>query len=767
MCLIRSTKHRVISSASIRQSAVATLLALGMPTSLVMADEVTLPGVDVSAESIEPSYKVDRVSSPKFTQPLIDTPQTITVIDDKLMKEQGANTLTEALRNTPGVATFFLGENGNTTTGDAIYMRGYDASSSIYVDGVRDLGAISRDMFNIQQVEVTKGPAGTDTGGTSPTGGINLITKRAQLDPVTEGSVEVGSDYKRATADFNRAIEGVQGGAVRLNVMGQNAGVPGRDSVENDRWGLASSIALGLGTSTRAWLDLSYIKQNNVPDGGVPTIGLPGYTSPDPKRPYLGSANPVDPSNFYGTSSDYQTVTSKMATFTVEHDFSSVTKLRNTSRWGATQNNYLLTSFMGSSANWLTQNPANPSTWTIARNQPTFLNQENNITTNQTNISTQLLTGSVKHDLSMGVEFTQEKQINLTYKKIGSWPAANIYAPNPNVNGLDWALNGGNNNGETNTASVYAFDTLKLSEKWQLSGGLRFDHYRTDYLSILSCAATATNSAPKCSPGYSIETLQTATDLSTSGNLFSWKFGALYKITPDSSLYVNYATSQLPPGGANFQLSNAVNTANNPIFDPQTSKTIELGTKWDLIDGALGLTGALYRTDIENGVVQDPVSLQYYQTGKQRVQGLELSAIGQVNKDWNVSAGFTVMDTKVLSGPPVGNNAGRDDLNYTPRTAFTSWATYNVTPKFTLGGGARYVGSLQRGKDGAIGTPQNTDSYWVFDSMASYAVTKNVALQLNLYNLFNKEYVAAINKSGYRYTPGMPRTVRLTANLKF
>ena len=104
-------------------------------------------------------YKVDDSANPKFTAPLVDMPKTIQVIPKQVMREQGATTLTEALRNTPGAGAFFLGENGNTTTGDAIFMRGFDASGSIFVDGIRDVGSISRDVFNLEQIEVVKGPA--------------------------------------------------------------------------------------------------------------------------------------------------------------------------------------------------------------------------------------------------------------------------------------------------------------------------------------------------------------------------------------------------------------------------------------------------------------------------------------------------------------------------------------------------------------------------------------------------------------------------------
>ncbi|MFN9472321.1 TonB-dependent receptor plug domain-containing protein, partial [Acidovorax sp.] len=164
---IKSRKHPAAGARvnSVGMAAAAALVALGMPAQAQTASSGTLPEVKVESAG-DAGYKAGTVSSPKFTQPLLDTPQTISVVKEQVLREQAASTLTEALRNTPGASTFFLGENGNTSTGDAIYMRGFDSSSSIFVDGVRDLGAVSRDVFNIQQVEVVKGPAGTDNGRT-------------------------------------------------------------------------------------------------------------------------------------------------------------------------------------------------------------------------------------------------------------------------------------------------------------------------------------------------------------------------------------------------------------------------------------------------------------------------------------------------------------------------------------------------------------------------------------------------------------------------
>ena len=747
---IKSRKHTVLAATAIA--------ALGLPmhahahaqaqaqTPTATATTPTLKEVTVTEEQESAYTPAQGLSSPKFTQPLVNTTQTVTVIKEQLMREQGATTLTEALRNVPGVGTFYAGENGNTSTGDTVYMRGFDSSSSIFVDGVRDLGSISRDMFNIEQVDVIKGAAGTDFGRSAPTGSINLATKQPKLEDSFDASLGVGSaSYKRATVDWNKKLEGMGGAAFRLNAMAQDAGVAGRDEVKNDRWGIAPSFAFGLDTDTRTYLNLLHVKQNNVPDGGVLTMGLPGYTSPDPSgRPFLSGASRVDSSNFYGTSSDHDNVTADMVTLRIEHDFAPGVTLRNTSRWGQTKQDYLLSSFMAGTSQLVTPS-TDPSTWTISRNINTK-DQVNRILTNQTNLNASFQTGSIKHDLSTGLELTREEQRNYTLATSGTVPRVSVYNPDPSVSLPDYARTGAGNKGTTSTVALYAFDTVKLNEQWQINGGVRLDHYKTDYDTWDATGASTL-------------------DLDKSGNLFNWKLGALYKPAPNGSIYANMALSQQPPGGANFALSSSATNAANPNMDPQKARTAELGTKWELLDKRMLISGALFRTEVTNEIVTNSDGT-VGQTGKKIVQGIELGVTGQITPAWGVSGGYTRQNTKVDTGSNVAAD-GTNGLTYTPKDALSLWTSYQMPFGLTIGGGARYAGGLKRGTDGAVGTPSHTDSYWVFDAMASYKVSKNFDLQFNVFNLFDKDYVAAINKSGYRYFPGVARSVRLTANVHF
>lgn len=791
MAMIKSRKH---AQSRFNQHMSAALAVMLLPVAAHAADataaaaaaepvvvagaQQTMPEVKVQGTA-ENAFKADKAVSAKYTEKLVDTAQTITVIKKELIEQQGAVTLTEALRNTPGVGAFFLGENGNTNTGDAVFMRGFDASGSIYVDGVRDVGSISRDTFNVEQIDVLKGPAGTDNGRSSPTGSINLVSKQPQLENAYLGSATAGSGkQKRVTADLNQVIDADSGTAFRVNVLGQDSGNPARDVVESKRWAVAPSVAFGLNGPTRVYLNYLHVKQNNIPDGGVLTIGLPGYSAPVSttvtatntaaviaaeriRLAPLNSASRVDPRNFYGSTLDHDDVTADMATARIEHDFANGVKLQNTTRFGKTEQDYLVTSFMATGANLVTPTP-DPLTWEMKRSSLNFKDATNKIFTNQTNATVEFATGALKHTLVGGVEITTEKQTNYTWAATNNsaLPNVSVYYPNPAaaVN-LTYGRNGAESLGSTDTQSAYVFDTLKIGDKWILNGGVRVDHYSTEYNAV-ALQGTAT---PQTLPvGTKIPTA-----LKKSDNLINGKLSALYKLTPESSVYGLVATSKSPPGGTTFSLSSAASNSANVNYDPQETTNYELGGKWDLLKQKLSLSAALYRTDVKNEIEVDPTNpALYYQNGKKRVQGIELGVTGEITRGWLVSAGYTRMSTKVEQGKVVTAN-GENQLSYTPKQAFTSWTSYTLPMGLTLGGGVRFADKLLRGTDGSTGTPAYVDSYWVADAMASYPINKNIDVRLNVYNLTDKEYASAINKSGYRYTPGTPRSASITANIKF
>ena len=282
---IRSRKHALSTQPLLNQSLLA-MAAIGLPLSVqAQAQEKTMAEVKVEAAAEAP-YKAERASSPKLTAPLLDTPQTITVIKKELLQEQGAASVMEALQNTPGI-TLQLGENGNTSAGDTFQMRGFSAQSSIFVDGIRDLGAVSRDAFNLEQVEVVKGPAGADIGRGAAAGYINLVTKLPTREDATGGSLGfTQGGVKRLTADVQRAFG--SSGAFRLNLMGSDGAQKGSRALDRESRAIAPSVAWGLGTPTRLYLFSQHIRQDNVPDGAIPSVGMKGFYNK--AAPWLATA---------------------------------------------------------------------------------------------------------------------------------------------------------------------------------------------------------------------------------------------------------------------------------------------------------------------------------------------------------------------------------------------------------------------------------------------------------------------------------------------
>ncbi len=702
--------------------------AAGMAQS---APSATLPTVTVK-EAPEVPYKAEKSANDKFTAPLLDTPKTVQIIKKEVIEEQGAITLMEALRNTPGI-TMQMGENGNTSAGDTFQLRGFSLQQSIFVDGIRDLGAVTRDTFNLEQVEIVKGAAGAETGRGASSGFINLVSKQAHLGDESSVSGTVGTgDRRRAAIDLNRQLS--ETSAFRLNAMAQDSGVDGRDFVENKGYGLGLSYVSGLNTPTRVHLFSQHLRQDNVPDGGIPAIGYEGYAS------VIGPK--VRRENFYGSVNDREKVDADMFTVKVEHDLGEATTIRNVTRYGKTHMDRTLTGMNTGGSGIVATGPQ--SAWTVNLSRQR-VDQENSILANQTSLNTEFNSGSVKHSLAAGVELLHEKQTNFTH--VGATPAttpANLYNPDPYRTMGNFGPRTGDESGTTtNTISVYAFDNAELNERWSINGGARVDVYKLN-----SSSAVGT------------------TPLEDSRSLVSWSIGGVYKPAENGSVYASYAPSSTPPG-AFTQLSTSATNLNHPAFDPQKTNTVELGTKWDLLNKRLNVAAAIFRTTNDNQTTVDQVTLATVQEGKTQVQGIELSATGQITPFWQITAGLAKTSTKVI-GVLNASGVGTDAVRWSPDLTATLWTSYQWT-QLTMGFGARYVSEAKRfvSTSGAQGNMPNVPSYWVADAMAKYQINPKLSLQLNIYNLFDEEYLMALNNGGGRLALGAPRSATLTANYKF
>jgi catecholate siderophore receptor len=653
------------------------------------------------------------LSSTKYTEPLLDTPQTINVITKEVIEEQGATTLRDVLKNVPGL-TITAGEGGNPA-GDNLTLRGFSARNDIFVDGVRDLSPQSRDPFNLEQVDVVKGPGSVYTGRGSTGGSINLLNKTPGLRRSFGGTLDFGSDRtRRATADIN--VPFGDSLAFRMNLLGHHSGVAGRDVVKFDRWGVAPSLSFGLGKPMRFTVSYYKLKQNNISDYGIPWVPVTNNVLVEIRdRPA-----PVPRNTFYGLRDrDFESLNSDLVTLKFERDFDDNLSLRNQFRYADSSRDSIATP----------PRFANNNSTAINREMRSWLT-EDKVWDNQTDFIAHFSTGTIEHSLITGLNLTRENNTR------GTRTAPNMLTTllNPNPDDVFTGVITTSpivGDVTANSQAVYLFDTAKFGKQWEFNGGLRWDRFDADGIT--------TTGAP----------------VSRVDKMLSVRAGAVFKPLPQGTIYASYGTSLNPSlEGLSYNTANAV-------IDPEKTYTVEAGSKWDFFSGRMLLSGAIFRVEKLNartpGILPgDPPQVL---EGKQKVQGLELSVEGNVTREWQVLAGYTFLDSMTVDSN-VPAEIGKELVN-TPPQSFNIWTTYRLPSGFHVGGGARFV-------DRRFGNTINTrfvDAYWTFDLMASYPISSHIDLRLNISNLTDKYYFDRIG--GGHVVPGPGRMAMLSTSFRF
>jgi catecholate siderophore receptor len=701
------------------------------PNSVSLEIRLASESVDVTADVPQP-----RPSSPIYSQPLTEVPQTIEVIPRAVMEAQGVTTLSEALRNVPGIS-LQAGEGGgaSNTSGDMFNLRGFSANNSLFVDGVRDDGLMSRDVFNLEQIEVFMGPTGSDVGRGNAAGYVNMQTKAPHEGNSYAVTYGYGSaDLNRTTVDLNQNValgapdSWLGRSAIRVNALWEEGGVAGREVVARKNQSIAPSIALGLNTTTRVTGAVQVTHQDNLPDYGIPGSAW----SETQLTPITVIADqPVDSRNFYGSVGyDFDDVEQQSYTGRIEHDVNSNLTLRNQSRYNQTHRTAVITAI---------QTPASfvpeSQTVTLARQGN---ERENTILSNQTNLAARFATGKLRHAANAGIEIASEEQFAPTLIGMGTRDPVSIYDPNPFDPVLAYHPERGlgYSRGKTNTVGVYAFDTVELGDRWQLSGGLRWEHYDAEFKAADVVGAVTS-------------------DLAVADGLVSGKAGVLYSLTD--------AANVTPPGTANFTLSAQPNNQNNPNVKPQESTNYEVGGKFGLYDGRLSLSAALFRTNNKNVIFTvDAAAIPpvFNQDDAQRVDGFTIGSLGQMTSRWQILASFGYLDTRQISQNPI-NNGKR--LVLTPRLSGSLWTTYALSRGFTVGGGVRYMDEVFVNAANTIRVPGSS----LIDAMVEYEVNTHLTLRLNINNLIDEVYIKNVNNNGGRYNPGTPRSAVVTSGVRF
>ncbi|MFT3964817.1 MAG: TonB-dependent receptor [Sphingobium sp.] len=755
-----------------------------------------LGGVTVTDSALDnaPKVKAERLESPKYTAPLVDTPQTITVISRASIEQQNLLTLREVLSTVPGI-TFGAGEGG-FGYGDRITLLGQDAKNDVTVDGVRSGAVMNRnETYNIEQVEVSTGAGSVYSGGGSVAGTINLVTKRPLADTRIIANAGIGTDnYYRGTLDANYRVNDLI--AVRLNAVYHQNDVPGRKVEYYDRWGVAPSITIGIDSPTN--LTVQY---EHLTDHAMPQYGLRYF-------PALGGFAPgFDREGYYGFRNvDHQNSDTDSLQAIFSHEFSDTLRIRNLSRYEDIHQDTVTSQPAGTFCLPNGTNPAGGAcTATIYPTSTTgtaltipagsYLptggrgNQRyirNETAYNQFDLIGTAKTGGIEHSFVLGASYLWQKYRQDTgnilrtaagydpyaapFTSTGANPLYNagaslgIYYPLDSVGNPSSYYNGpinfiraSQNNGFQESFAAYLFDTAKITDWLQINGGIRFEHvigenytfsYTTTPGATLGQVTAATANAAN-------------TPSRISNDLFSYRVGLVFKPLSNVSLYVAHGNAKLPSQSSVNDSCTASSGTNNPTCNtsPQITKNYEIGAKAELFDKQLLLTAALFRNDRNYLVTPaaDAVSADQVSEGSQRSQGVSVGASGNITSNWTISANYMYLDAFVRQS--ISNRARElgvfdplvgSPLNNAPEHSGSIFTTYRLPFGLEVGYGINYQGSFFLNQYSAANptTPiYKVPSYTLHRLMVSYTINDHVKAQVNVQNLWNEKYVTTVRNA--------------------
>jgi catecholate siderophore receptor len=676
---------------------------------------------------------------------LRDLPQTATVITRPVMDSQAAASVKDALRYVPGI-TLSAGEGGQI--GDNINLRGFSARTDVYVDGFRDRGQYSRDVFFLDAVEVLKGPSSMLFGRGSTGGVINQVSKAANTAERTELSTTTGSDgYHRATADLNRPFG--DGMAARVALMAQDVEST-RDVVVNRDFGIAPSLRLGIGSPTELSFSALFQRNDDLPDYGFPLLTENGAGT---------VAKPVNApaDSFYGYADDrFEQEVGQLATL-LTHQLGDQLTLRARVQY----------------AHYTTNASPTPLTVPTGPGQPTRqtpLDQINLVRQDrdreiddsslfgQTELVGRFRSNGVAYAITGGLEVGVDRFRNEGYGY--DRPPPPTPADDPTLINLADPINGTRSGTRYlsartrttgDTAATYVNVQADIGSAWKAVAGLRYDEFTADS-SVINYAADGTPTVP-------------AQPAQNTDRMLSPRAGLLFQPTAQASYYVSYGTSFNPSAEAVTQSSG--NNAPNASLDPEENRSYELGAKWSLSDGDLELAAALFRVDKTNARYNDPaVGGLQSNSGEARVQGVELSAVGRVTEAWQVIGGYNWLDSEILESPEIGtnNNAGiaaeGKRFPNTPEHYATLWNAFQLPLGFEAGAGAVYM------SDRTLNNFETakTDGYLRADAMLGFQ-RPSWGLRLNLLNVTDELYFETA--LGGRATPARGRSLLLNATWRF
>ena len=675
--------------------------------------EATLPTITVSAKS-STSYTVPKISTAtKTNTPLIDVPQSVSVVTQEAIKDQNVQSMSDAVRYVPGIG-ISQGE-GNR---DALVFRGNRSTADFFVDGIRDDVQYYRDMYNIERVEVLKGPNGMIFGRGGSGGVINRVQKEADWIPVREIIAQVGSwDAKRVAFDLGQGMN--ETSALRLNAMYEDSG-SFRQGVNLKRYGVNPTITIAPTDQTKVVLNVEYFKDERTADRGIPSMT-------GTNKPYS-----TNRSTFFGDPERSNSNTElKAANALIEHKFDNQLLLRNRTRY-ATQDKYYMNVYPSGAVN-----PAGTQVAVSAYDDTT--SRDNFF--NQTDLLYTLNAGNMKHDLVAGLELGHQSTDNVRATGLfnGTATSENVSITNPITHTpitFTTRPQDANNHSTLKQISVYAQDQITLMPKLQAIIGLRNDTYDVDF--------RKNNSAP-------------VQDLNSKDNFWSPRAGLVYKPQNNVSIYGSYSLSYVPRSGE--QLTSL--TVTTAALEPEKFKNIEVGAKWDIRPN-LALTSALFQLDRSNVIVPDPnnTAASILADGS-RNKGFELGLAGRITPAWSVMGGYTYQDGTITSAQSTAIKSG-NVLAELPKNTFSLWNRYDLNAMWGAGLGVISRDKMYASTDNTVYLPGFTR----VDAAVYAKIDKTWRAQLNIENLLDKHYFASAHNNN-NISPGTPFSARISLIANF
>lgn len=733
-------------------------------------------------------YKARVSGDNRRVKPLAETPATITVLTQAQILESGRNDLRTIIDAQPGV-TVGTGENGNAF-GDRYIIRGQEAKSDVFVDGLRDPGLQTRETFAIEQLEITKGPSATFAGRGASGGAVNAITKQASTD-YSFNAIDLtgGSDaHARATVDSNLALSDRL--AIRTNLLFTTEDVPDRGEARRRRYGAAVAINAKVSDTVSALVDYYHLTVRDRQDlgqaianaaaGGQPYTDIPGYAQ----------------------DSDFQNASVNVVTGRIRIEPSDTFKIENTTRYGTITNGYMNTSVAVFTRG--ANDPTAPGATDYRINTSRAGWQDIEFFADRLNLLAEFETGGIEHHIATGVEYTTytvQNRFGATGISNGAVaPTGSGYAyaieGTPNcINGTGTALNAfcvtdGNGNPIDNIGSLitrtglsrntkpatiwrvqtmagYLMDSIKLTDWLTVDGGVRFDAY-----------------------DYSLKTNNLTTGIQTpydyNGVLWSYNAGVSIKPAENGMVYFAWSTGGDINGGESDLGTNCgyggLCTANDngvTVYrsKPERSDNLELGTKWELFDKRLLLTVAAFETikkDVFEGGSNSYTATGSLNSGKIRVRGVEFGFAGNITQRLSGQVTASLMKAKVLESLVNADNVGRTLANFA-ENSFDAQLRYQLTDRLAVGGTMTYQSEMFGGQPDAAAAWNATagtysirvPSYTTYGAFISYKVNDNISVRVNAVNLTDKLYYTAAYRSGAFAYVGDGRTVRATLSGKF